>query len=153
MRRADAPLLGVFLSASVLGGASAGILSKPGTRYDLLNKPWFAPPEWFFAPLWLASLVALAIVGWRIWRAVGEPRELLLMLWAVQLVLVWLWPPVFLLFGPPELALLIICSVAFIQMLLALCMRWDRLVLKLLLPCLGWLFSVFWFTGWIVVMN
>jgi len=149
----DAPVLGVFISASVLGGAFGGIISKQGIRYAELAKPWFAPPEWAFAPLWLATFVALAIVGWRVWRSCGPFRELLLAIWGVQLVLNWLWPPIFLLFGPSELALMTVLVSGLGLLCLIPAMWQDDLSKKLLLPCFGWLGVMFGLTGTIVAMN
>jgi tryptophan-rich sensory protein len=99
-RRGD-PLLGALL----LGGAllASGLLSalyspaplngRIRRDYERLDKPPFTPPDWAFGiwgPLW----TALAVAGWRLWRAPYSPaRSQALLHWfgAQGLNVAWLW--------------------------------------------------------------
>lgn len=82
-------LLAPFLLAV---GAVAAFAARfrPGTWYAALDKPWWTPPDWLFAPVWSALYLAIAVSGWLIF-ARGAPAARLL--WTAQLVLngAWSW--------------------------------------------------------------
>src|SRR6185437_4556277 len=82
-----------FLILVAGGGLAIGFLTAPGEWYAGLAKPSFNPPNWLFAPVWTLLYVLIAIAGWRIWRrdAGGWPTRL----WWAQLVLNFLWSPIF----------------------------------------------------------
>jgi benzodiazapine receptor len=58
-----------------------------------LAKPAFTPPGWIFGPVWTVLYVLVAVTGWRVWQRDrgGSPMKL----WWTQLVLNFLWSPVF----------------------------------------------------------
>src|SRR6188472_3155697 len=78
----------------VLGGVLVlGGLTVPGGWYAGLNKPSFNPPPWLFGPVWTVLYILIAVAGWRVWQRdrAGWPMRL----WWAQLVLNFLWTPVF----------------------------------------------------------
>ena len=86
------PLI-LFLALVVGGGLAIGYLTAPGEWYARLAKPGFTPPGWIFGPVWTALYFMIGIAGWRTWRTdrLGWPMKL----WWGQLVLNFLWPPIF----------------------------------------------------------
>ncbi|WP_182085878.1 TspO/MBR family protein [Aureimonas sp. ME7] len=82
----------VFLVISVGGGFLIGSGNTPDDWYRHLQKPWFNPPDWIFAPAWTVIYVLVAIAGWRAFR-VGNRRAMVA--WGVQMALNFLWSPLF----------------------------------------------------------
>lgn len=83
----------VFLAVVVGGGLAIGTVTRPDGWYADLAKPPFNPPGWIFAPVWTILYVLIAAAGWRTFRR--DPGGRAMKLWAVQLVLNFLWSPVF----------------------------------------------------------
>ena len=81
-----------FLALTVGGGFLIGSGNRPDDWYRDLDKPWFSPPDWVFAPAWTIIYVLVAVAGWRALRA-GNRRALVA--WGVQLALNFLWSPIF----------------------------------------------------------
>lgn len=84
---------GIFVLIALGGGLIIGTLTAPGDWYAALNKPWFNPPNWIFAPVWTLLYVLIAFAGWRSWEQDrSSPRT---RLWFVQMGLNFLWSPTF----------------------------------------------------------
>lgn len=99
----------VFFLVVVLGGGLLiGYATLPGAWYAALTKPAFNPPNWVFAPVWSLLYVLIAVAGWRIWRAAGAGSARAL--WIVQLVLNFLWSPVFFGARMPSAGLVVIVA-------------------------------------------
>jgi tryptophan-rich sensory protein len=86
------PLI-LFLILVIGGGLAIGFLTAPGEWYAALAKPDFNPPNWLFAPVWTLLYILIAIAGWRVFERNrnGWPMKL----WWAQLVLNFLWSPIF----------------------------------------------------------
>jgi len=86
-------VLAAFLVVVIAVGTAIGLLNTPGAWFAGLAKPSFEPPNWLFAPVWLILYVLIAIAGWRSFNL--EPRGREAPLWLLQMLLNWLWSPVF----------------------------------------------------------
>ncbi|WP_312526225.1 TspO/MBR family protein [Paracoccus sp. (in: a-proteobacteria)] len=83
-----------FFILGVVGiGLIIGYLNVPGAWYASLEKPWFNPPNWIFAPVWTLLYVLIGVVGWRTWFITDKTD--LKALWVAQMVLNFLWSPAF----------------------------------------------------------
>jgi tryptophan-rich sensory protein len=127
----------LFLALVVGGGLTIGYLTAPGDWYAQLQKPAFNPPDWIFGPVWTALYVLIAIAGWRIWRRNpgGPPMKL----WWTQLVLNFLWSPVF--FAAHQIAsAFIIVALLLVTILAFIVTSWgrDRVAAWIFLPYAGW---------------
>ncbi|MDF1774391.1 MAG: tryptophan-rich sensory protein [Rhizobiaceae bacterium] len=127
----------LFLTVVLGGGIAIGTLTVPGDWYANLQKPFFNPPNWIFGPVWTVLYLMIAYVGWRLWQ--HENPASLKQLWIVQMVLNFLWSPVFFAAQQPALALATILSllliiVAFIRV------AWhaDRLSALFFAPYVAW---------------
>ncbi|TYC63665.1 tryptophan-rich sensory protein [Rhodobacterales bacterium] len=119
-------------------GILIGIGSPPGDWYRELMKPNFTPPNWIFAPAWTILYIFIAIAGWRTFTR--EPSGPAMGMWGGQLVLNWLWSPVFFTLHLPWPAFAII--IAMIALVLSfIADRWsrDRLSAVLFIPYGLWL--------------
>lgn len=139
----------VFL---VLTGVTLLVGSQflPGEWYAALEKPFFNPPNWVFAPVWTVLYVMMAVAAWRVWRRAG--LDTAIVLWVIQLALNGLWSWFF--FGLQRTGLGLI-DIAVLLVLIALTttafMRRDRVAGYLMLPYFAWVafalvlnFSLWW---------
>lgn len=146
----------LFLCEGV--GALAGYVTRGPvqTWYPTLNKPFFTPPDWLFAPVWI-TLYAMMAAAWylvlrRGWSAPGVKAATTAFL--VQLVLNGIWSFVF--FGMQSIAGGMVAIVA-----LLLAIRWtlkrffpiNRWAGFLLLPYLAWVMYATILNGTLWMMN
>lgn len=108
----------------VLGtGLAIGFATLPGEWYADLAKPPFNPPNWIFGPVWSALYVLIGVAGWRVWRQ--DRTGPAMRLWVAQLLLNYLWSPVF--FGLHQIGLAMIVIVALaLAIVVFIAERWRR---------------------------
>ena len=126
-----------FILLVVGGGLLVGFLTAPGPWYEALAKPSFNPPNWLFGPVWTILYVLIAIAGWRLWQR--ERTGAAMKLWWLQLVLNFLWSPVF--FGLEQIGLALLIILALFATILAfLAAAWnlDRVAAWLFVPYAAW---------------
>lgn len=128
----------VCLAVSGIGGAITA--TSVGTWYQALEKPFFNPPDWVFAPVWTALYVMMAIAGWRVWRrARFEARWTALSVFALQLGLNLTWS--FLFFGLQRIDLALVEIVILLLAIIANAVvfwRIERLAGALFVPYALW---------------
>jgi translocator protein len=91
------------LCSSVLACLAVGFAGSFFTNtsisswYAGLNKPFFNPPSWVFAPVWTMLYVLMGVSAFLIWRQGLEDKKVRTALFAfiVQLALNALWSPAF----------------------------------------------------------
>ncbi len=92
--------IGLMIWMVVLQGVGfvLGIITRPeiSTWYALLHKSSLNPPGVVFAIVWPILYVLIAISGWLLWqqRDKGNVR-LALWVYGTQLLMNWLWTPLF----------------------------------------------------------
>ncbi|WP_284165366.1 TspO/MBR family protein [Frigidibacter sp. SD6-1] len=129
--------LAIFLAIVMGGGLFIGTQTAPGPWYAALAKPWFNPPNWLFGPVWSVLYLLMAIVGWRTWRR--APAGTAMRAWYAQLVLNFLWSPMFFLVHRIDAALAIIVALfAAIAVLFLVSWRQDRPSAWMLVPYALW---------------
>jgi benzodiazapine receptor len=82
----SAGLIGsVFISASV------------ATWYVTLNKPFFTPPNWLFAPVWLTLYTVMGVAAFLVWQKGFQDPEVkrAVHVFSVQLILNAVWSGLF----------------------------------------------------------
>lgn len=127
----------LFLAIVFGGGCVIGTQTVPGEWYAGLIKPSFNPPNWVFAPVWSILYVFIAVAGWRTWRAAKSSKAM--MVWFLQMVLNFLWSPLFFAAEMPGLALMIILTLlCAILTFIALRWRQDRVSAALFVPYAVW---------------
>lgn len=142
----------LFIALTLAIGMVVGILNPPGEWYAELNKPFFSPPNWIFAPVWTALYVTIGFVGWRIWTY--RRNSSAMPLWFTQMVLNFFWSPVFFGLHFPALALVVIVMTA-LAILAFIISTWirDKLSSLLFLPYLIWVSFATLLNAAIVVLN
>lgn len=80
-------------------GITAGLFTRPeiDTWYAALNKPWFNPPKWIFAPVWTTLYILMGLGLWLVWKsaAAESVKKMAMYLFAIQLVLNFFWSIIF----------------------------------------------------------
>ncbi len=61
----------MLLCFAVAAAGGAVTATSVNDWYQTLDKPWFTPPDWLFAPVWTALYALMAVAGWRVWRKSG----------------------------------------------------------------------------------
>jgi tryptophan-rich sensory protein len=127
----------LFLALVVGGGLVLGFLTAPGAWYAGLAKPAFNPPAWLFGPVWTVLYILIAVAGWLVWQRNrhGWPMKL----WWVQLVLNFLWTPVF--FAAHQIGLAFVVILLMLATILAFietAWRQDRVAAWLFTPYASW---------------
>ena len=134
----------VVVPAIVIVGSLMGYLSNSGFENDWyagLNKPDFQPPSWAFGVTWtiLYTMMGAALTIVLVSPASGA-RDRALVLFFVQLLLNYLWSPVFFGAGAIDWALLIILAMdVLVAATIIAFWRVKPLAGLLLLPYLAWL--------------
>lgn len=126
-----------FVGGVVVAGLLLGYANTPGGWYAALSKPAFNPPNYLFAPVWLALYVCIGVAGARTWSA--DPRSPAMAAWAAQMALNFLWSPAF--FGMHRIGLalgIIVAMLTAIAAFIALQWRADRLAALLFVPYAAW---------------
>jgi len=130
--------LALFILLVVGIGWAIGVTNLPGAWYAGLQKPPFNPPNWIFAPTWTVLYVMIAVAGWRTYLQ-EETTALPMQLWLAQMILNFLWSPVFFTLHHMTFALAIILTllaviVGFIWV------QWDenRVAAVLFIPYAVW---------------
>jgi benzodiazapine receptor len=127
----------VFLAIVLGGGTLIGFVTAPGDWYASLQKPWFNPPNWIFAPVWTLLYIAIAIAGWRTY--LRRPGGTSMAIWSVQLILNLTWSPVF--FGLHMVGLALIVIIFLLAAIVAFVVatwRVDRPSSLLFVPYAAW---------------
>ena len=129
--------LALFVALALGGGFLIGYLNVPGSWYAGLEKPWFNPPNWVFAPVWSAIYILVAIVGWRTWERKSHGTAM--QLWSLQMALNFVWSPVFFSAHLPGVALAIILTLFAVILAFIVC-QWnsDRISSAIFVPYAAW---------------
>ena len=143
----------VLLLGTVSGriaGAGAG-----NPWFDALAKPGFMPPAWLFGAAWTILYVLLGLVLAMLLHARGARRRgLALALFLAQLLLNYLWPPLF--FGRHEIggSLLLLAAMIVLTLVLGI-LLWGirRAAALLILLYLAWLVFAASLTASIASLN
>ena len=98
-----------ILLPMIIGGISGSFTSASiNTWYVTLNKPWFNPPNWIFAPVWTLLYLMMGIAFYIIWKseAVNAVKQTAVILFSAQLLVNFLWSLIFFYLKHPGWAML-----------------------------------------------
>lgn len=135
------------LIVSVVGCELVGILgsvftvSSISTWYSTLNKPFFAPPNLIFGPVWTTLYLLMGIAFYLIWKQGWKKKKVRTAAnyFLAQLGLNFIWSPIF--FGLQSLLLGFIVIVAMWTVIVMTMKKFyllSRLAFYLLVPYLLW---------------
>lgn len=139
----------LFIGAVLAGGLFIGITYAPGDWYQALRKPFFTPPNDWFAPIWTALYVLIGWAGARVWLRGGP-----MLLWLLQMALNFLWTPIF--FGAHQMAAGFGVIVALLIVILAFIARaWarDKIASLMFVPYAAWVATAAALNGALILLN
>ena len=143
VKRVEIVKLVISLILCQLAGIMGSISTKPAipSWYVPLKKPFFSPPAWVFAPVWIVLYILMGFAAFLIWRTGWQQRQTrsALILFGIQLILNALWPFTFFglrspLAGFIEISILSVAVLLTIQSFL----RISRIAGLLLIPYFLW---------------
>lgn len=150
------------LLISVVGCELVGFLGTPftisaiPTWYTTLNKPFFAPPNWIFGPVWTLLYLLMGVAFYLIWKQGWQKKRIATAgkYFLLQLGLNFIWSPIFFGLKAPLLGLIVIMAMwVLIVMTMKKFHPLSRLAFYLLVPYLLWVSFVTLLNGAIVILN
>jgi tryptophan-rich sensory protein len=79
-----------------VGAANGAATARSVSGWYLsLTAPPGTPPNWVFAPVWMALYVLIGVSAWLVWRRPAIGQRAALQLWGWQLLVNAIWPPIF----------------------------------------------------------
>lgn len=71
------PKLAASILLCIIVGSIGSLvtITGPGSWYASLQKPFFAPPNWVFAPVWITLFTLMGIAVYIIWQSGPEKRD------------------------------------------------------------------------------
>lgn len=109
--------------------------------YANLHKPFFNPPDWIFAPVWMTLYVMMGVSSFLIWQKDLEdkPVRVAIAWYIIQIILNAIWTPLFFGMQSPLLGLFdVILLLAAIIVTTVLFFKISRPAGLLLVPYLAW---------------
>jgi tryptophan-rich sensory protein len=133
----------VAAGLSVALSAAGGIVTRPQIQgwYAQIEKPWFNPPNWVFAPVWTILFAMMAVAFWRILQTpqATPGRTAAIIAYLVQLILNASWSIAFFGMNSPGAGLVVIGAfLVAIAVTIRLFAALDRSAAWLLAPYLAW---------------
>ena len=109
MKPNDILKLVVSIILCQLAGFLGSLFTTPAipTWYATLRKPFFAPPNWIFSPVWITLFILMGISLFFVWRRTDHPKfKIAFIFFFVQLILNALWSVAFFGLRSPLLGLI-----------------------------------------------
>ena len=147
---------GVIVSMLVVFLAGQATQSSVNTWYASLEKPFFNPPNWLFAPVWTVLYLLMGIAVGRIWNYGIHHRWVKSAVYhfGFQLLVNGLWSLVFFGLRNPIWAMVVILVLLFLIVRTIQQFRIvDLLAARLLYPYLIWVVFATYLNAGIVLLN
>lgn len=136
------------------GIVSAGISGDRMKDFGALEQPPLSPPAWLFPLVWTLLYIMMGIALLLIIRAKTGPRKTAVVLFAFQLLMNFLWSPVFFGGGHYMAALTILVLMLISTAVLAfLTVSIDRRASLLLLPYIVWMCFAAYLNAGVALLN
>ncbi len=124
----------------LLAGWIGSIFTTPSIQswYITLQKPFFTPPSWLFAPVWTALYILMGTALYLVWNAKKKKSDAM-KLFGLQLLLNICWSVIF--FGLKSPLFAVIEIVMLWIILLATIMKFSKIsrnAALLLVPYIAW---------------
>ena len=123
-------------SASFIGGLVTLNFKEPW--YSSLNKPFFNPPDWIFAPVWTSLYLFMTIAIWNAWHK-NTKNINLVYIYFIHLFFNTTWSIIF--FGLQSVSLAILNLIVLILFIVLLMFNYRRVSIisfYLMIPYLFW---------------
>jgi translocator protein len=89
-------IISLALTLLVGFGASFAAADAVNSWYSDLQKPFFTPPSWVFAPIWTILYILMGISFYRVWKLTEtSKRNIALFVFVLQLLFNGIWSFIF----------------------------------------------------------
>ena len=137
--------------ASAWGGLITSFYKEPW--YSTIIKPDFNPPDWIFAPVWIALYLLMSVGAWLIW--INPKRvEKIIYIYFIHLLINGSWSIFF--FGLHLILaslIIIVAIIFFVVWLIKLYYPINKISAFLMVPYLAWLSYAFVLNFYIFILN
>ena len=138
----------------IVGGVSSLLSGDMGQMWNTLHRPPLSPPGWVFPIVWTVLYVLMGVAAYLVSESSSTLRPIALRLYWLQLLLNFLWSPIFFGCNMPGLALVIAIALwAVLGFTVLVFARVDRLAGLLMLPILLWVTFAVYLNAGIVALN
>ena len=137
--------------ASAWGGLITSFYKEPW--YSTIIKPDFNPPDWIFAPVWIALYIGMSVAAWLIWIN-PERKERIIYIYFIHLLINGSWSLFFFALHLILVSLIIIVLIIFFVIwLIKLYYPINKISSFLMIPYLMWLGYAFVLNFYIFILN
>ena len=137
--------------ASAWGGLVTSLYKEPW--YSTIIKPAFNPPDWIFAPVWIALYLAMSAAIWLIWIN-PKKTEKVIYIYFIHLLVNGSWSLFFFGLHLILVSLIIIAVIIFLVVwLIKLYYPINKISSYLMFPYLAWLSYAFLLNFYIFILN
>uniref|UniRef100_A0A4W3K8K2 Translocator protein n=1 Tax=Callorhinchus milii TaxID=7868 RepID=A0A4W3K8K2_CALMI len=134
-----------FTTLPCVGGAIAGLITRNEIShwYATLKKPSWCPSNEIFGPVWTGLYIGMGYGSYLVWQDLGGFNKSALVplgLYGTQLILNWLWTPIF--FGQHKIGAALIEIICLYGTAAATTVSWysiNKTAFYLMLPYMSWL--------------
>lgn len=146
----------------MIGCELVGLLGTPFTAsaipnwYVTLNKPFFAPPNWIFGPVWTLLYFLMGVSFYLIWKQGWNKKKVKIAgkYFFAQSALNFIWSPIFFGLRSPELGLIVIIAMwVFIVLTMKKFYKLSKPAFYMLVPYLLWVSFATLLNAAIVLLN
>ena len=141
----DIPLLIFSIFVCQLAGIIGSIFTARAVPrwYATLSKPWFTPPSWVFAPVWITLYTMMGISFYLVLKQGIKLKDIRIpgIIFIIQLILNSLWSIIFFGMRQPYFAFVeIIVLLIFIFLTIITFFKVSKTAGYLLIPYIAWVF-------------
>ena len=137
--------------ASAWGGFVTSLYKEPW--YSTIIKPEFNPPDWIFAPVWIALYLAMSVAIWLVWIN-PKKTEKVIYIYFIHLLVNGSWSLFFFGLHLILVSLIIIAVIIFLVVwLIKLYYPINKISSYLMFPYLAWLSYAFLLNFYIFILN
>lgn len=146
-------VLWIVLIFFISWGIGYSVETGSSQWYLQLNKSQLTPPGYIFGVAWSILYLCIAIAGWKIFEN-NKSSQYLKLSYVAQLVLNFLWTPIFFAYQQFVIALLLlICLDMLVVLCIIIAFKQSKVVAYLLMPYLLWLLFASYLNGFILLYN
>lgn len=145
-----------FFYIFFMGYAGGDISGNIGSFYGSLTKPSLTPPNWVFPIVWTILFVLIGLAGYYVWNFYENSlyRKIFAALYAINGILVYLWPYIFFQKQLITTALYVIIGlIIVIELMIITAFNVNRKAAYILMPYLLWVLFAMYLNTSIIVLN
>lgn len=138
----------------LVGGLSSMLVRSQFVEYAKLNMPPGAPPAGVFPIAWTLLYIMMGIASFLVYYSSSEYRWVILLLYAIQLLLNFMWSPVFFNMQSYGLAAVILVAMfVFVVSIIGLALKADSAAAWFMIPYAAWCIYALYLNIGVMTLN